>query len=354
MALAMNRCLPIAIRPTSRCEALAAPRAGFTLVELLVVIAVIGVLVALLLPAVQAAREAARRTQCQNNLRQLGLAMLNFESAEGVLPPGYLGPKPPKNIMVNGKLVDGDNQLVGFAAYILPNLEQQALAANIAIERNITKQPVGQFWVRDPSTWRAANTRLEVMLCPSAPHETPKTGAIVALNCYYSTKRRGMELEGVWQPTDLGSGIESLGMSNYVGSAGVYGQIGVEFFDRGRGPLTNRSRVSLREITDGTSRTILVGEAAGKIGATNNATGELEDATTFDDSYSWMGAGALPLIWRLPDPPGWHAFSSVHPNAVGFCMTDGSVTYLSRTIDPEALLALGSMQGEEASEADAQ
>ena len=64
---------------------------GFTLVELLVVIAIIGVLVALLLPAVQAARESARRTSCANNLRQLGLAALNFENANGKFPPGYLG-----------------------------------------------------------------------------------------------------------------------------------------------------------------------------------------------------------------------------------------------------------------------
>ncbi len=67
-------------------------RLAFTLVELLVVIAIIGILVGLLLPAVQAAREAARRMSCQNNLKQLGLAMHNFESANRKLPPGYLGP----------------------------------------------------------------------------------------------------------------------------------------------------------------------------------------------------------------------------------------------------------------------
>lgn len=323
------------------------PLRGFTLVELLVVVAVIGVLAALLLPAVQASREAARRTQCQSNLRQIGLAMLNFESAEGVLPPGYLGPQPPKNIMVNGRMVDGDNQLVSFMPFILPQLEQQQLAAGVAIDLNLLAQPVGQFWTEDPATWRAANTQLPIMLCPTAPHETPEVGAIVALSCHWSPKSKGMNLEGVWQPTAGQRAIDALGMSNYIGVAGVYGQIGTEHHDKFRGPLTNRSRVKLAEITDGQSRTLLVGEAAGAMGVTSNVTGQAEAADRFMTSYSWMGAGSLPLAWGLPEPPGWHAFSSMHPDAVGFCLADGSVTYLSRSIDDDALMTLGTIQGEE-------
>src|SRR5262245_44330922 len=87
--------------------------AGFTIVELLIVVAIIGILIALLLPAVQAARESARRTQCDNNLRQIALATLHFESVRKVLPPGYLGPRSPRNVMVGPKLVDLNNQLVG-------------------------------------------------------------------------------------------------------------------------------------------------------------------------------------------------------------------------------------------------
>jgi prepilin-type N-terminal cleavage/methylation domain-containing protein len=91
-------------------------RRGFTLIELLVVIAIIGVLVGLLLPAVQAAREAARRIQCTNNLKQMGLALQNYHDAIGAFPPGYISRRGP----------DGDNigPGWGWGAMILPQIEQ--------------------------------------------------------------------------------------------------------------------------------------------------------------------------------------------------------------------------------------
>lgn len=97
-----------------------ASRQGFTLVELLVVIAIIGILVGLLLPAVQQIREAARRTQCLNNLKQLGLAAHNYESAFKRFPPGYLGATP----------LPGDysqNSNIGHLVHLLPYVEQQAI-----------------------------------------------------------------------------------------------------------------------------------------------------------------------------------------------------------------------------------
>src|SRR3954449_12018467 len=90
---------------------------GFTLVELLVVIAIIGILVALLLPAIQAAREAARRSQCKNNLKQIGLALHNYESARGAFPPGFVS----RATTVNGP---GLGPGWGWAAHILPQLEE--------------------------------------------------------------------------------------------------------------------------------------------------------------------------------------------------------------------------------------
>src|SRR5262245_42755608 len=93
-------------------------RAGFTLVELLVVIPIIGVLVALLLPAVQAARESARRTQCANNLKQIGLAMTNYHDTSKWFPPG--------SVWVNDTATDARNK-GSFLIRILPYIEQQTL-----------------------------------------------------------------------------------------------------------------------------------------------------------------------------------------------------------------------------------
>src|SRR5947208_2726357 len=144
------------------------PTRGFTLIELLVVIAIIGVLIALLLPAVQQAREAARRVQCTNNMKQIGIAIHNYESTRGCVVSGYISSGVPLSIFgVPGNNPDpqtGDNGPGwGWLALLLPHVEQGPLYS--AINVNLPT------WVLDNST--AVTTQLSVFGCPSANDPTP-------------------------------------------------------------------------------------------------------------------------------------------------------------------------------------
>src|SRR5271156_5763564 len=123
-------------------------RGGFTLIELLVVISIIGVLIALLLPAVQASREAARRTQCVNNLKQLGVALHTYESTSRSFPPGYVS-----NFDASG---NDTGPGWGWAAMLLPQIEQGALYATINV-----KLPI------EDSSNTARLQSIPTLLCPS-------------------------------------------------------------------------------------------------------------------------------------------------------------------------------------------
>ena len=129
------------------------PARGFTLVELLVTIAVIGILMALLMTAVQAAREAARRSQCLNNLKQMGLAIQLYHDVHGVLPPGGLEPRP---LWPKGKQY-------AWSAFILPQLEQANVQQTIDFRRPFD----------DPANAAIAAQVIDIYLCPSTPRGSP-------------------------------------------------------------------------------------------------------------------------------------------------------------------------------------
>ena len=293
-------------------------RPGFTLVELLVVIAIIAVLIGLLVPAVQKVREAAARTQCANNLREIALAAANYDATTGHLPPGYLGPTPGLTEHPYPTSPDYYSyQWVGSLTYLLPYVEQDAIyqrfQAGVPADYLSVSRVYAPWWSYD-SAVAAAQAPVKTFLCPSDSPDENTTGVFVGLHEYLDTPTTG-RLDGVY--IDDPSGANTLGKTNYVGVAGYMGKVFPPF----DGPLCNRTSVSLVHISgaDGTSNTLLFGEAVG--GPEFGIQGPF--------AYSWMGAGALPTGYGLatgPDPSsGWWNFTSHHTGVTNFAYADGSV-----------------------------
>jgi prepilin-type N-terminal cleavage/methylation domain-containing protein len=195
-------------------------RRGFTLIELLVVIAIIAVLIALLLPAVQAAREAARRTQCVNNLKQMGLAIANYESTNGALPPSG----------VNVTTIPQGT--FGMKARICPFIEQGAIYNSL----NQTYNPEASNGSNDT----ALTTQINAYLCPSDAN----------VPC------------GTWTFAN-GSGARQIAYSSYPNNIGTVFRANNGYFD---GPMYRLNfpqqggTIALKDVTDGLSNTVMFSE----------------------------------------------------------------------------------------------
>ena len=300
---------------------------GFTLIELLVVIAIIAVLIALLLPAVQAAREAARRTQCKNNLKQLGLALHNYESTHRVFPPGSLGYP----------------FVWSPQAQLLPYIEQGNLQSLLAFQ----VPPMVAFGAGfDPvavgQNENAAKTSVPVLTCPSDKERVP--------NSLYG---------GISYPANAGSGINQIGVATDDGSV-----------SNADGVIFQRSKIGFRDVTDGTSNTVVFGEQLLGDGINSAPAGtdfrrrvvELPMATQTTDAAcaagsapAWSGqrgakwinghmADAMYNHYFVPNAKvpdchnGFHNFAitsarSAHVGGVQVALVDGSVRFVSENLD---------------------
>jgi prepilin-type N-terminal cleavage/methylation domain-containing protein/prepilin-type processing-associated H-X9-DG protein len=305
---------------------------GFTLIELLVVIAIIGTLIALLLPAVQAAREQARRVACQNNLKQIGLALAQYANRHGAFPPGYVSIWDP----LQGKELGPG---WGWASMILPELEQQALSNNVPFESPL--HVPAQLTVRTAS--------LGVFFCPADAMYRTWTA---------SAGETWLYMGKVYSATDP---ICDVAGSNYVGMFGI-GEPGVD----GNGVFYRGSFTRFTDITDGLTQTLCVGERSTNL---NLGRGQATWAGAVPGAVFWSCApnpydpdggtcvredGSGMILGHTGeghgpgDPHGdVNQFLSRHGRGSYFLYCDGHVRYLRNEMDYRVYKALSTRAGGE-------
>jgi len=292
-------------------------RLAFTLIELLVVIAIIAILIGLLLPAVQKVREAAARTQCQNNLHQIGLAMHSYEGTYQKLPPGFVS----RTATPNG---DGLGPGWGWGAHLLPYVEQDNLFRQINLNVDIL----------DPMHANVRVTPLKVFRCPS---DTPANG-------------------DTFQVVSETGPLTQLAFANYVACGGTAEVTG--FPDTNTGTFLRNSGYRITDITDGSSNTLFVVERCSKrsprttwVGAPTGAINPPINPALEDEgppTFVLTQTGAV-SEGRTPNNALDHVedASSNHTGGVLALFGDGSVRFIRNSISPSAWVGAGTRAGGE-------
>ena len=340
-------------------------RQAFTLVELLVVIAIIGILVGLLLPAVQAAREAARRMQCSNNLKQIGLAIHNYESAFKRLPNGSVDGDPKEPAGAAARLWQGGNHRKGTVLVkLLPYVEQDNLFNSIDFRFDVEAQlnAVAPFNDGRPDMRQIP---MSVYRCPSDGTASKRLGQQNQLYNYsLSIGNNNMNSNGGWcaeHPNNswqtraagvLGGNIFNNG-GNGHGHSGPYGR------PQGQSGVISRCDWSAKfsDMTDGTSNVIAGGEIIPSChdhhrggGGWYNTNGQWT-ATTCRINFNTCGKQGVPdNANNCFDYRNWMTsggFKSDHTGGAQFVLGDGSVHFLTENVDYLTYQRLGSRNDDE-------
>ena len=293
--------------PATNTALVSRPPRGLTLVELLVVLGIIAILMALLLPAVQAAREAARRIKCQNNIRQIGLALHHHHDVHGRLPAGWVSVAP------------GGEPGWAWSALLLEFLDQPT-SSNVTwaggarfVATRIPAEP-GAMQIGDASNRELRERRISLFLCPSDPSEELFT-----------------------LPSGPGGQMFQVARSNYVG---VFGTGVIQSNpSAGNGVFYLNSGTRFADIRDGLSNTLMVGERA------SQQPGSWEGSATWVAAVPGAHRGMARVVGRADRVPNdvlrdFADFGSWHPFGANFVMADGSVQMISDKIDRAEFHAL--------------
>ncbi len=335
-------------------------RSGFTLVELLVVIAIIGILVGLLLPAVQAAREAARRMSCQNNMKQIGLALHNFESAYKFFPPARADAVPGYPVIELGIPAPATGSIAhGPGLFLLPYMEQ----TNVYNLYDLT-----QDW-RSPANAQAVSTLIPSFICPSnvtankidtgnAPGSSSAPRFLAAASDYSIANgvngRLGLPPYSLmppipgYDPTNPATDAEQ-----YIGA--ILPMSTISSFTTGMNPpfYNRRPRSRIANITDGTSNTFSWVEDAGRpvfyrvrravAGSRASGAGWADpDSEFWVDGFSSDGVRSLgPCAMNCNNSNELYSF---HPGGCMVAMCDGSVRFLAAQTPLSVVAAFVSTQ----------
>ena len=382
-------------------------KSGFTLVELLVVIAIIGILVALLLPAVQAARESARRTQCTNRQKQLGLAMLNFESTNGALPPGGPTCVAGRPWLVAGNQSGGDCYGPNWALQLFSFIEQGGLAElasealnDESIAERANPHDTWDMQGKGSRRWRTFHEATSnSLICPSSgtlggglvPYnekDDQQTGVGLGhlskgnyVVCFgsYTMQRACFKAPGFNPPSLPPFGNVNGETQNLTPAAGMFGMVPINKL-----PVQKRVGKGLRlaKVIDGLSNTVMLSEVL--TFNDTNIQGEADDNSVPQGNDDWrgvwmvpgMGASAfsghyppnsgvydnipacgtgigrnhpeIPCEEAKNTPETWASARSAHPGGVNACMGDGSVSFVSDDVEPLVWYAFCSRAGDEA------